>query len=204
MRTLLIESLPGCGRSVEDRLHQAGHDVVRCRPPSQPLFPCSALTTGCPLEDRDGVDAAVVVRTPTEPDQTVSEMGVTCALRVRVPVIVVGPKPLDPFADFVHHSDEHDVLNAYAEAVDTNREEIVAPLRAEARRLVARHGGDDSLVDVAIEHEVDRTRIAITLPPDVEDLEQTLATYVHARYRPPARRDRTVDIEIERSAVGPR
>ena len=169
MRTLLIESLPGCGRGVEDRLLRAGHDVVRCRPRNQPVFPCSALTTGCPLEDPHGVDAAVTVRTPTETDQTVSEMGVTCALRIRVPVIAVGPKHLDPFDDLVRHSDEHDVLAAYAEAVDATREEIVGPLRAEARRLVARHGGDDSLVDVAIEHEVDRTRIVVTLPPSAEE-----------------------------------
>jgi hypothetical protein len=204
MRTLLIESLPGCGRSVEDRLRAANHDVVRCRPRNQPLFPCNALTTGCPLEDPEGVDAAVVVRTPTEPDQTVSEMGVTCALRVQVPVIVVGPKPLDPFHDFVRHSDEHDVLTAYAEAMDTGREAILAPLRAEARRLVARHGGDDALVDVAIGHEADRTRIVITLPPGAEGVEQLVATHVNARYRPPAGRDRTVDIEIARSAVDPR
>src|SRR4026207_367157 len=96
-------------------------DARRARRRTQPLFPCSALTTGCPLEDPDGVDAAVVVRTPTEPDQTVSEMGVTCALRVRVPVIVVGPKALDSFVDFVCHSDEHDVLTACHAGADDHR-----------------------------------------------------------------------------------
>jgi hypothetical protein len=201
MRTLLIESLPGCGRDVEDRLLRAGHEVVRCRPQNQPIFPCSALTTGCPLEDPRGVDAAVTVRTLTEPDQTVSEMGVTCALRVRVPVIAVGPKHGEPFHDLVRHSDEHDLLAAYAEAVDAARDEIVGPLRAEARHLVARHGGDDALVDVAIEHDVDRTRIVVTLPPGAEGVEQSVATHVHARYRPTARRDRAVDVEIARSAV---
>src|SRR5688572_21635329 len=174
MRTLLIESLPGCGRAVEDRLRDAGHDVLRCHAPDEPTFPCSVLTTGCPLEEPTGVDAVVAVRTPTEPDQTISEMGITCALRRNVPVIVVGESHLDPFGDRVQRGEEEEeeeeeVLDRCARAIDDAREEAVAPLRAEARRLVARAGGDPLGTDVAIEHEPGRTRIEVTLSPCEED-----------------------------------
>jgi hypothetical protein len=198
MRTLLIESLPGCGRAVEDRLRGAGHDVLRCHAPHEPTFPCRALTTGCPLEEPAGIDSVVAVRTPTEPDQAVSEMGITCALRRSVPVVVVGESHLDPFGDRVQRGEEDEVLDRCARAIDDAREEVLAPLRAEARRLVARAGGDPMVTDVAIEHEPRRTRIEVTLPPCEEDIRETVASHVLSRYQPPAGPDRTIDIEITR------
>jgi hypothetical protein len=198
MRTLLIESQPSCGRSVEARLSTAGHEVVRCFSPGDPLFPCAALDGRCPLDDPAGIDAVVAVRTPTDPDQTISEMGISCALRLDVPVIVTGEGQTDPFGDRVEHVDEDRLLDGYQQVVDRAHEARVAPMRAEARRLVARAGLDASIVDVQLVREGSRTRIAVVLPPGAEEIAEVVAVRMHNLHRPDRIDDRVVDIQLVR------
>ena len=91
MRALLVESEPGIGRSVSDHLIAAGVDVRRCRPDGAVDYACEGMPTGhgCPL-DEAGTDAAVAVRSPAGGPLTHLEAGVGCALRLGVPVMVVG------------------------------------------------------------------------------------------------------------------
>jgi hypothetical protein len=198
MRTLLIESQPSCGRRVEDRLRAAGHDVVRCVQPGHPLFPFAALDGGCPLDDPAGVDAVVAVRTPTEPDQTISEMGISCALRLDVPVIVTGEGQSDPFGDRVQRVAEDDLTAGYQRVVDDAYEARVAPMRAEARRLVERSGLDPSAVDVRLVREGARTRIVVDLPPGSDGIAEVVAVRMHNIHRPDRNPDRVVDVDIAR------
>jgi hypothetical protein len=199
MRTLLIESQPSCGREVEDRLRAAGHDVARCLGADDPLFPCVGLDGSCPLEHPDAVDAVVAVRTPTDPDQTISEMGVTCALRADIPVIVTGQGQLDPYGDRVHRVDEADLLAGWQQVVDDAHEARVAPLRAEARRLVERSGGDASAVDVDLVRTGPRTRIVVSLPPGSDEVAEVVAVRLHGIHHPDPTSQRVVDVEVVRA-----
>jgi hypothetical protein len=202
MRTLLTESLPGCGHDVEAQLRDAGHEVVRCHPPGAPTFPCAALAGTCPLEEPAAIDALVAVRTPTEHDQAISEMGITCALRHRVPVVVVGGG-IDPYGDQVWRAEEQDLLPACAAAVEEAAEQSVAPLRDEARRLVERRGLDADEVDVRIRHEGRRTRIIVTVPRGSEDVDELVATRLLAQYEPPAGRRGIIDVHVGRPEEAP-
>jgi hypothetical protein len=77
----------------------AGHDVMRCHEPGEPLFPCNALRPGrqCPLDV--GVDAVVTSRArPTELPAP-GETGVTCGLHAGRPLIVTGISRNSPFND---------------------------------------------------------------------------------------------------------
>jgi hypothetical protein len=78
-------------------LQAAGHEPFRCHDPGAPAFPCNALLPGrhCPLDL--GVDAVVTSRARPVSAPTVSETGVTCALRAGVPLVVTGISDRGPF-----------------------------------------------------------------------------------------------------------
>jgi hypothetical protein len=127
-------------------------------------------------------------------------MGLTCALRSNVPVVVIGDG-IDPYGSLVTRSPEGDVLDACAAAIDAAQEALVAPLRDEARRLVAAVGGEADLVDVRIERTESRDRIEIALPPGAEAVEDVVAVRLYDLYRPHAQRSsRSVDFEINHLA----
>ena len=89
---MLIESEPGAGTEELAQLVAAGHDVARCQEPQATGFSCRGLAnpSQCPLEGA-GVDLAVAVRTASAFEVGGDERGVTCALRSRVPVVIVSP-----------------------------------------------------------------------------------------------------------------
>ncbi len=64
-------------------------------------FPCNALVEGqhCPLETAD-VDVALDVRARPRSQPAAQEDGVACALRHHIPVVVAGPKVLNPYEGY--------------------------------------------------------------------------------------------------------
>lgn len=89
MRVAVFESEHHAADGVIRHLIEAGHDVVRCVERGARAFPCAALTdAGCPV-DR-GVDVAVTVRPHVRPRPTPLEQGVTCILRLGIPLVIVG------------------------------------------------------------------------------------------------------------------
>jgi hypothetical protein len=99
MDVLLLETDVDRGHDVAGCLTVAGHRVWRCHHDGDPAFPCRALATGtCPIDD-PGIDVAVTVRKPHAVDPTPTEDGVACALRARVPLVVV-TEGENPFRDY--------------------------------------------------------------------------------------------------------
>lgn len=80
------------------QLAAAGRQAHRCHDPGAAPFPCNAFIPGrgCPLDQ--GVDVAVTIRARPLPNATGGETGVTCALRMGVPVVVAGMTAGNPFA----------------------------------------------------------------------------------------------------------
>ena len=78
-------------------LQAAGHEALRCHDAGAPAFPCNALLPGrrCPLDI--GIDAVVTSRARPVKTPTLTETGVTCALRAGVPLVVAGIADRGPF-----------------------------------------------------------------------------------------------------------
>ena len=80
-------------------LEGVGHRVVLCHQSGEHPFPCNALIPGrtCPLEV--GLDAVLTMRSRPVPGPTAGEVGVVCALREGVALVVAGLSDHNPFAD---------------------------------------------------------------------------------------------------------
>lgn len=113
---LLLESHPGVAEPSAQALAEAGHRVHRCHPAGDTGYACVGLTGDhtCPIDGH--VDAAVLVRAHGTSAPTPYEDGVRCAVRARVPVVEVGDKESDPFADWVTLRTEERSLNAACQA----------------------------------------------------------------------------------------
>jgi hypothetical protein len=96
-RILLLGAVTPAATMVAEQLRRANCEVVSCCDPNGAAFPCTGLRTGaCPLDQRRP-DAAVLVRTRLHPRPRPSEIGVVCALRDRVPLVLTGSVVLNPF-----------------------------------------------------------------------------------------------------------
>ena len=80
-----------------DGLQADGVRVLQCHQPGEPAFPCNALIEGrtCPLDI--GFDVALTVRGRPLTRPADGEMGVVCALRHRVPLVVAGMATNNPY-----------------------------------------------------------------------------------------------------------
>jgi hypothetical protein len=101
LNVLLLESERGAGIAARNELRTAGHTVVRCHEPGAAAFPCNAIAYGrrCPLVSHT-VDVALVVRPRPRAQPAPQEDGVTCAIKHHVPLVVAGPRVLDPFEPY--------------------------------------------------------------------------------------------------------
>ncbi len=116
MRVLLVEHVPGVGAEHADRLHAAGHVVLRCYEPGRPSFPCRGVDGDCPIDagpiDAGPIDVALGVRAAAAWEVSGEEQGITCALRHRIPVAIAadvghpyGDRVLDAGSDVVQACD---------------------------------------------------------------------------------------------------
>jgi hypothetical protein len=89
MRVLVLEEQAGADVPVATALEEAGHEVVRCHAAGAEAFPCRALThpEDCPLASPRPVAAAVSI---SDGGPGALEVGVTCALRRCIPLVVAG------------------------------------------------------------------------------------------------------------------
>ena len=78
-------------------LRREGLAVLRCHEPGEPAFPCNALRPDrtCPLDI--GFDVVVDVRGRPQSSVPAAELGVTCALRAGVPLVIGGMAAGSPF-----------------------------------------------------------------------------------------------------------
>lgn len=109
-----------------EALQAAGHQPLRCHDDGAPAFPCNALLPGrrCPLDV--GVDVAVTSRARPVTNPTLSEMGVTCALHARVPLVVTGISDRGPFNTLATRVvTSHGHVAAAVEAVVAEHESVI-------------------------------------------------------------------------------
>ena len=107
-------------------LQAAGHTPLRCHEPGAPAFPCNALLPGhrCPLDV--GVDAVVTSRARPVSAPTLSETGVTCALRAGLPLVVTGISDRGPFKDLASRVvTEQGHVAAAVEDVSSQHESVI-------------------------------------------------------------------------------
>lgn len=183
MRTLLIESTPNAAGEVAGTLDAAGHEVVRCHHEDGPSFPCAGLTgEGCPIEAHGPVDVAIAVRGEAGGEPTVRESGATCALRIGIPLVVVGTaedQPYDGWAETVASVDE--VPEAVDRAIVAAGEKRAAPLVVEAKRLLEAEGVEAGEVTVEVTRDGTTAHLTIRTEREVsEAVANALATRVHA------------------------
>jgi hypothetical protein len=118
MRVLVVGTLPRSIDTAEQRLRDAGHEVVRCTEAGQSAFPCAALTDarGCPLEVAP-VDVVFDARERTEAPHSPFEAGASCALKRRIPLVTSGAaNPFAPWAVAALGPDEDIVAGCEAAA----------------------------------------------------------------------------------------
>lgn len=184
MRILLIESSDGVGAGAATALGADGHDIVRCHEPGAPSFPCHAVEEpgGCPLTSTPTVDCAVVVHGGAPDAVTASEAGVSCALRLGVPVVARHDGPGSPFTGWAVPVAGDEVGAACELAVSAARAHEARPLVAEVQRLLADAGGSTEGVWVEVLRGDERTLLRVTVPKGAPLSPGVIATRVHARY----------------------
>jgi hypothetical protein len=90
MRILMTESDPRAAAEVAARLTEAGHQVVSCTDAPNRPFPCRGVAgEACPLDEGVAVACSVPGQIPPEP--RAGGVGLICALRRHIPLLVVAP-----------------------------------------------------------------------------------------------------------------
>jgi hypothetical protein len=180
MKLLLVESQPGIARTVNDRLRDAGHDVVMCSDEYGDQ-PCRSVADGaaCPLHEH--VDLAVVAKADDSVD-TLLEMGAVCAERYRIPVVRLDPKTCGDPVDFVRRSaagGKDRVEAEYAAVVRANLVDLDATVEAtrEPGRVQIVVGVDDATDATARSRAADRARAAVReFDPFVRSIDVSVTT----------------------------
>ena len=199
MRALLMEREGGISDPVAAALVAADFEVHRCRPPASRDYECEGMQTGhgCPL-DEAGTDVAVAVRPPEGGPVTDLEAGVGCALRLGVPVTLVGGGDgagYLPLAASVA-TGVGDLLPAVEAAIELGRDRLRDPARSAARRALG-DGGGPAPIEVQVEFVGDRLRaeVQVGVPLDARTRE-TIAVRVAGVLRPRATWARAVDVAV--------
>lgn len=113
MDVLVLETDQDRAHAAACKLVAQGHHVWRCHDRGAAAFPCRALAGArpCPL-DTPGVDVVVTVRKQRGVDPSPYEDGVSCALRARVPLVVVTDHGANPFDEYAEEVVAGDVTEA--------------------------------------------------------------------------------------------
>lgn len=209
MRVLVLESDQGAADDAGRRLEAAGHEVHRCSDRGDHTFPCKGVLEGevCPL-DSGPVDVVLVVRAHPWPRPTPRELGVTCALRAHVPVVVAGTVALSPYEEYATVSVEGDeVVSACEEAAAAPLARHARVAGAKLREVLGRMGQDAAGAGAVVVRREGRLVVTLrTLEP--LDLPTRRAAVVHVlgalRGLAPSARGLDVVFEAGAPAAGAR
>jgi hypothetical protein len=149
---LVLETEPGGADDAIEQLTDRGHRVSTCHDAGRPAFPCRALEGQgpCPLA-APGIDVAVTVRDHPGTLTALTEDGVSCALRARVPLVVAGRVALNPYEDWAAEVvEDGDVAGAcervVASPVRAHTHVAQLALRDALRRRAGYAGGAEAAV----------------------------------------------------------
>ncbi len=168
MRVLLTDSSTGAGQRVATTLTDAGHQVFRCWDGPAGDLPCRQLHgEPCAMEERAGVDAAVVVRDEREGQS--SDWGALCAMRAGVPVVLVGADQSDRLASRAAAAVDHaeDLPSALPGVTARALPALEQPAAAEAERLL-RLSGIEGTAQIDMQRSGRDLRVVATVPAGTE------------------------------------
>ena len=185
-RVLLLSSDERPDDKVERELVDAGFDVHRCHEPGAAPFPCVGLAGGsCPLDDEGGIDVAVDVRSLPWRLPTRHEMGVTCALRAHVPVVVVthGSHPFEGLGA-VTATPDASVVEVIGDAIAASLEDARAAAEEAVAAVLATHGVANAPFSVQLERRQGHLHavIAADVPHAVAAMAATRAAVAIRRF----------------------
>jgi len=166
MRVLVVEREGGSGSRAVAQLEDHGHEVVRCDDAhAESGLPCAGLPggSGCPL-DAEPIDVVVAVRGDAGGPSTDAETGIRCALRQRVPVMVLGSAEGASYADMVDEVAEMDSPALDDRVVALGRAGLAATASVAEDAvdpLLAGHGIDRSAIDVSVTRTKARLRVHV-------------------------------------------
>jgi len=177
MDVLVLEHRRGSARAAVDELEAAGHRVHACHDPDQSAFPCRGVVDpqSCPLEGP--VDVALVVRHHNHPTTSALESGVSCALRLGVPVVEDGPSALDPFEPWITaRVGTESVIDTCQRAIDLAHDPVLADITARCAPLLVDHGLDPASLTGALELTWPRLQVRLRLrEPSAPRLREAIA-----------------------------
>ncbi|MGK2950719.1 MAG: hypothetical protein ACSLFP_19265 [Acidimicrobiales bacterium] len=196
---LVIESSPHAADLATADLVAAGHRVHRCHDHESRGFPCVGVAEpgSCPLDQ--SVDVALIVRPRVSPRPTQLEGGVSCALRVGVPIVEQGPEVLDPFAPWV--SRRVDVGDDLSAAIYRAVHDGFAPLRELIRTRIAPLTSALGVHPAAVGCRIERAGMSLDVHLDLPSpaspaLSQALAVRVLDAVRSMGRTAGNVDVFV--------
>ncbi len=172
MRVLIIEQEPGVGDRVAADLLNAGHGVSRCHEPDATAFACKGMAgeDSCPLE-HDSIDLAVVARGAAGGTAAEKEAGVRCAVRRRVPVMVVGSAQGASFdgwtTDVVAADHEHLVERAVAAAA-LSLVPFAETAEQAATQVLAKVGVPASAISASVVRDGQRMKVTVAVEADLD------------------------------------
>ncbi|MDZ4828224.1 MAG: hypothetical protein SGJ13_17435 [Actinomycetota bacterium] len=170
LNVLVIESERHAADETIGRLTKAGHSVTRCFEPGRPAFPCAALQADatCPL-DAAPVDVVLDVRPRPRSQPAPGEVGIGCAIRQHVPLVVAGSDVLNPFepfaAEFVDRAG--DVVGACERVARAPLPAHTEAAHAAMRDVLIRHDLDPWAASVAVTREQGRLVVTATNRTDL-------------------------------------
>lgn len=195
---LVLENGPGGARSAVEELEAAGHRVHRCHEAGQPAFPCRGVVepSDCPLEGP--IDVALVVRHHVHPQPSPLEDGVSCALRIGVPVVEEGPGILDPYEPWITTRVQGtSVAEACEQAVELGYQPLVDDILRRCSVLFSSAGIDRLAVGCHIELAWPRLIVHLEVPgPVTQGVREALAVRALDAVRAARRTYGTVNVRV--------
>jgi hypothetical protein len=176
MRALLLHDATPAATAAA-AIEAASHEVVRCAPTDAAGFTCAGLAGDCPLDAR--VDVAVVVRGTSSTEVAPGEIGVICALRDHVPLVLCG----DPAA--CAYGDRADAVAATVEELPSAMQTAVDASMARLSEQIAWTAG----VPVSVRRDGDA--VHVTVPADAPE---RVAVLAHQAAHRLLRGVRTIDV----------
>ncbi len=203
LAVLVVEADHRAAESAAEALRDAGHRVLRCSEPDEPAFPCAGLGGGeCPL-DASSVDVVLDVRGHPRSTTTMTETGVTCALRDGVPLVVAGRSAFNPFelhAEAVVASTDPSTVVAACEQVVAEPLTRRSTAATEAARAALAATGEPAIeASAEVRRRGGVLDVRVELTHDVSDsVVSAVANHVVAAVREVDRFAAGVDVSVRR------
>lgn len=190
MRIAMIQSDPRAGARAQAILEQAGHEVSWCAEPAANQFPCRGVAGGdCPLDE--GAMVAVSAPGSVPPEPAAGDVGLICAMRRRLPVLVAAPDDVAWPGSRLGLVPLEDLVTAVEEAASAVLPEHTAAVLDEARRVAG------PATTASVTRSGDGIKVVIDLP---EGVDVALAEAIAVRAQGAIRRidpfAATVDVRI--------